>query len=226
MYNENSPSNKDKLTAANLTQLINQVSGVIESKITVDKDNFIQEIYVLADKTRSAKQIVRDIETATAVEFDSQLDHRKISVVQLNNDYLADTKKEKPRLVFKNITTEFYSKFCRIVVELEDKENKRTFSAKAEGANSKSNQLKLVAKAVLEVIKKIYDPGCDYYALDLEDAAVVSFSYRDIALSSVSMVKNNGEETLIGSCVVNADNKTAVAKATLDAVNRRISYIF
>jgi len=60
------------------------------------------------------------------------------------------------------------------------------------------------------------------YAFDVED--IVINSIRDISYVTVivNMINDIAEEVLIGTAIVRNDTNEAIAKATLDAINRRI----
>ena len=57
--------------------LLKQIRDVISVSIVLDEHNQIEEIHVLAEDNRSAKQLVRDIETLLRVEYGIELDHKK-----------------------------------------------------------------------------------------------------------------------------------------------------
>lgn len=212
----------ENLTSQNLTDLIQKVESVLDAKVTLDEQNFIQEIYVLADKSRGAKQIVRDIETAAAVEFDIELDHRKISVVQLSDKEEFIDKNSENRLILHNLVMEYNGRKCRISVELSDDNNK--YHGDSEGPGSEKNQNRLVAQATLKAIE--CNDGFDsIFSLVLEEVSLFDFAGEKVALVAVSLVRSTSEEFLVGSSLVRKDDKEAVARATLDAVNRRLKYL-
>ena len=59
-----------------LQELINDVEGIVSSKVKLDDKGSPIEIHALADKSRNAKQIVRDIQSAVMAKFDLEIDHR------------------------------------------------------------------------------------------------------------------------------------------------------
>ncbi len=222
MSNENNTPVNRELTKSDLSNLIQQVEGVINVKVNVDEQGFIQEIYVLADKIRGAKQIVRDIETAAAVEFNVELDHRKISVVQLDDHGDDLISNEDKRLVLQNLAMEYNGPKCKISVELNG--TGKTCRAQTEGPGSEKNQARLVAQAVLAALEGDDDFN-QLFSLVLEEVSIMNFASHRIALVGVSLVQASTEEFLVGSSVVRKDEKEAVARATLDAVNRKLNYL-
>ncbi|MCJ7806863.1 MAG: hypothetical protein MUP57_04880, partial [Clostridia bacterium] len=75
-------------TVREIESIISQIQGVSSGRL-VCQDGDIVEIHVLADKTRSPKQVVRDIESAVLIKLGLELDHKRISVAQLGPDMLA-----------------------------------------------------------------------------------------------------------------------------------------
>jgi len=85
--------------------------------------------------------------------------------------------------------------------------------------SAKGKRKKVVAKATIAAVEKILGQS---YVFDIQD--VIISTSRDTTFVSVvvNMVINENEETMVGAAVVKNDINEAVAKATLDAVNRKI----
>ncbi|MFY9188640.1 MAG: hypothetical protein WAO22_05195, partial [bacterium] len=63
--------------------ILRQVRDVVSVRVVLDDTNSIQEIHVLTGRSRGPKQIVRDIESVLLAQFNTPIDHKKISVAQL-----------------------------------------------------------------------------------------------------------------------------------------------
>ncbi len=70
--------------AATLEQVLCRITSVQGIRVVMSGEN-IKEIHVLASSQRSAKKIVRDIETCLIVQYAYRIDFRCISVTQLAN---------------------------------------------------------------------------------------------------------------------------------------------
>ncbi len=57
----------------------------------------------------------------------------------------------------------------------------------------------------------------------VEDVGTLNIAKTNVVVVAVTCVDKNGEQLLIGSSMNLGDIKEAVVKATLDAVNRRIT---
>lgn len=195
--------------------LIRQVRGVISSQIVKDKDGEISEIHVLADASRSPKQVVRDIESAVLVQLNVELDHKKISVAQLQGGDEGFNRVLRPRLEGVELTTRGSKAEARVTVDF----GNESYTGVAKGANVMRNRLRLAATATLEAVES-YLGGTVRFML--EDVQKVVFSGRDVILVGISLLTPMGEEIFVGSAVVMGDERETAVKAVLDAINRRL----
>ena len=91
----------------------------------------------------------------------------------------------------------------------------------AEGLYTESTALRLVCLATLGALRQI-DSHAD--RTDLESAAVVTIGMRHVAVVGIVFVEGLSEELCTGSALVRVSGPfDAVARATLDAVNRRLA---
>lgn len=74
--------------ASSLEQQLSQVRGVIGARILYDAAHRISEVHVMSNGQRKAKQIIRDIESIIFVQLGQRLDHRKISLAQVQDSRL------------------------------------------------------------------------------------------------------------------------------------------
>lgn len=207
--------NKNIVSEAVLQDLVNEVEGVVSSKVKQDKEGNVIEIHVLADKSRNAKQIVRDIQSAVAAKFGIDLDHRVISVAQINCE---DILSREFRLVFKGL--EIVSKGLEVEIKVILSHRDRDYCGYQKGVNAGSNINRMVVQAALQAVGDFIELGEAFIA---EEVKFVSLANRNVVNVAITYIDKNGEELLIGSSVVSGDLKEAIVRATLDAVNRRIT---
>jgi hypothetical protein len=194
--------------------LIKQIRDVISVNIVLGEDKQIEEIHVLAEDTRNAKQLVRDIETLLRIEYGIDLDHKKISVVQLNKEQQSF----KPnRIKFSGIQYSLHGSKIEAVVELASP--KRSCQGKSCGTNSRSNRLRLFAEATVQALNDFMESGSSIY---LEDVVQYPLGNQNIVSTSLTFLKGQSEEYLVGTALVKQDDREAVVRATLAAINRRV----
>ena len=90
----------------------------------------------------------------------------------------------------------------------------------AEGSIAASARPRLVAQATLDALRQLL-PAAE--CADVEIATVVRVGTREVALASMVFVIPPHEDVVSGSALVRGANETeAVARAVLDATNRRL----
>ena len=197
-------------------RLIKQIRDVISVKIVLGEQQDIEEIHVLAEDTRSAKQLVRDIETLFRLECGIDLDHKKVSIVQLNNRQRFGH--QRKRIKFTAIRFSLSGSELEAMVELSSGE--KSCEGKSSGPNSRGNRLKLVAEATLDAMREYLDEGS---SVMLEDVVQVPISRGNMILITLAYIEGQTEECLVGTALVKQDKKEAIVRATLSALNRRIA---
>ncbi|MHB1254787.1 MAG: hypothetical protein ACYCXI_00975 [Dethiobacteraceae bacterium] len=195
--------------------LIKQIRDVISVNIVLGANKEIEEIHVLAEDTRNAKQLVRDIETLLRVEQGIALDHKKISIVQLNKEHTVFQGKR-----FKFSAIQYSLQGTKIEAMVELTSAKRSCQGRGCGVNSSSNRLRLFAEATIQALSGFLEAGS---AVFLEDVALYHLGRRNLVAATLLYTQGPMEECLVGTALVKQDEKEAVVRATLAALNRRVS---
>jgi hypothetical protein len=196
-------------------ELINKIEGVINSKIIVSEGD-ITEIHVLANTLKSPKQLVRDIESMLLASHNYRIDRNKVSIAQIR----TDVKRAINRIKFSGVVikTQDNTVECTVKLTHEDQEHEITQI----GIKTESNKRKVIAGATIKVVEKILGQS---YIFDLQDVIITNSNDIEFVSVLVNMVTSGRYEILVGSTVVKSDINEAIAKAALDAVNRRIQQI-
>ena len=94
-------SEEDPDPAAELRELEDELcrlAGILAVRVVGDRAGRPVEVHVLSDQTKPAKQTVRDVRAVAQTVFGLELDHRIVSVAQLNtNEQNAPVGIELPR---------------------------------------------------------------------------------------------------------------------------------
>ncbi|MGE5653309.1 MAG: hypothetical protein ACM3ZQ_03430, partial [Bacillota bacterium] len=157
---------------------------------------------------------VRDIETLLAVKTGEQIDHKKISVVQLENAKAQVTPK-RPKMGAVQFTVDGMLCTAEVTMSLDD----TSVLGLAHGPASRGNRLRLLAMATIDALTKLMP---DQDGIVIEDVSVVTMAQGRVALTLLTRMTQQAEETLNGASLVRHDEKEAVVRATLDAINRRL----
>ena len=199
-----------------------RLSGVLAVRVVGDRGGRPTEVHVLSDQTKPPKQTVRDVRAVAQTVFGLELDHRIVSVAQLDTDTQhsslgADHVLPETRVRIGNIHVDADGVRAHVSVALIDGEHEHT--GFAEGSIAAVARPLLVATATLDAIRKI-EPGAA--GVHIASAEVNRAGPARVALVTIVFVEPPNELIVAGSAVVRRDRDDAVARALLDATNRRL----
>src|SRR3954454_2954857 len=179
-----------------------------------------KELHILAGAGKAPKQIARDIQSVAMATFGLEIDHRIISVVQLDAEHMQPivTPVGQARVAIGGISSQQTG--MRSIAKVELRQGDAEAQGSAEGSIAESSRNRTVAQATLEALRKLV-PAAE--SADVETAACVHLGSRDVAVATLVFVVPPHEEIVSGSAVVRGGNEPeALARAVLDATNRRL----
>lgn len=196
--------------------LLNKLPGVISSKIKTDANGSddLTEIHILSNQLRNPKQISRDVQSALASKFGLSIDHKIISIAQIDD---GQVKPNEFRLAISSIEVNTKQGIVKVRVTLSKDGN--AYEGYAEGGNSLKGRLRVTAEATIKAIHKFL---CEEYIFVLSDMTKISLSDQNIIAVSIIHYTDNGSEMLSGSSIIKNDEYESAVKAVLDAINRRL----
>jgi hypothetical protein len=203
------------LDARTMESAINKIRGVYAAQVVIGEDN-VEEIHVIASPLRKPKQVVRDIESMLLVNFGVRVDYRRISLVQMQEERLFQTE-ARPRLV---TVRSIEGPNRRAEVELE--KDGHLFVGSAHSSDQDVDIIRLVSTATIEAMEQVLGEHVTYRVDDVEHVMVKEIPTIVVV---VTVTFETNQETLIGICQVHNEVADAAARATLNAVNRRLLII-
>ncbi|MBF7096590.1 hypothetical protein [Alkalibacter mobilis] len=197
-----------------MEELINKIHSVINSRVVIGGSDQIIEIHILANSQRSAKQIIRDIQSALITCFDMAIDHKVISIAQV---YDEEESINVPRLTIKSVefTTEGLEGKAKVILEC----NGQTYEGQYQGIRTSSQIHKIVAQSTINAVEAFVQ-GMRRFVV--EEVKTVMISGKEVVVSAVTLIQKNSERLLIGKCVVENDVNSAITRSVLDAINRTL----
>lgn len=206
------------MISAQMEQYIQKVQSVIGCKVVLSPREEIEEIHIVSDLQRSPKQILRDIEAILISEFDTPIDYKKVSIAQIKGNTIKN--EQDPRLKLKTLSYNNHDTNVDLKIVLE--KQGEFFECTISGIKTQSNVKRLVGKAVLRAVEE-YLGISD--VLVFEDSKSMSLTNAEVIVVSITSVYGGHEEVYTGSAKVTSDSKEALARATLDAINRHIVFV-
>jgi hypothetical protein len=193
------------------------------ARLVADDAGRIVEAHIIATQGKHPKQIVRDVQSVALAEFGLEIDRRVVSVVQLGDGDFSvpvdDAAGFRPSIVSIQAETNGLRSLVRVTLGNDSGEAVGT----ASGSVATSARHRLVANATVDALRRL-DPAAE--CLDVEHAQVVRVGASDVAVVTIVFVAPPAEQVVSGSAIVRANHDSdAVARAVLDATNRRLPHV-
>ena len=208
---------------------LRRLPGIIAASVVTGPDAVPTEVHVLAEPGKAAKQVVRDVQSYALAKHGLAIDHRIVSVVQIGADEVGipphpeidpieETEEPPPpRPAITSIMVRTAGTESEAVVSLAT--GGHVFEGRVVGPGAASQRPRLVAQATLRALDELLGT-----IAEVESAAVVTVGAREVAVTVLSvMVPRTGEQVVTGSALLRGDESDAVARAVLDALNRRLA---
>ena len=198
-----------------------RVPAVNAARIVADALGRPKEVHILATSGKSPKQVARDVQSVAMATFGLEIDHRIISVVQLDDGHLSTILAPvgQDRVAIGGISSE--QKGMRSEVRVTLKRADAEATGFAEGSVAATSRNRAVAQATLEALRQLV-PAAE--SADVETTAFVPLGHRQVAVATLVFVVPPHEEIVSGSAIVRGGNEPeALSRAVLDATNRRLT---
>ena len=218
--------------------LILTLPGVVSAKILAGDNGTIDQIHVLTTTEFTAKQVVRNIESALVAHLSMRIDHRKISVAVTSEPTQkrssgsggggGDGGGTRPRealmtgtgrrLYFEDVEvrgSRSKGVSCRVTLRKGD----ASWTGEAQGIEGDRSRLDLAARAtVLSIAAAEGKEG----QLAVEGVKVVEAFDRRYVFVAVTVRSGREAKMLAGTCEITESAETASVLAVLNATNRWI----
>ena len=204
----------NKVLPNEIESILNSIPGVLSSKVVAQDDN-IEEMHIMATTERNPKQISRDIQSIMFANFNIDIDHKKISIAQIHH---ASTKKSERRIEVEEININVNGSHLKVGIKLQ--QDGITYSAEDIGLNTTTNSYRVIANTTLKALQQIIKGNCIFTTEDVEK---ITIGKKEVMVAAISVVSYHHEEMLVGTAVVKGDFKETIVRATLDAINRRLT---
>jgi predicted regulator of Ras-like GTPase activity (Roadblock/LC7/MglB family) len=212
---------------ARFEQDLRRIPGIKAARV-VGEDAPL-EIHVLTSTDKSAKQVVRDVQSLAAAAYNLSIDHRIVSVVQTEEELPPEEaprapapEAPPPRVVLNWLMQASQGGAGRIDVGL-----RWPFGETAGGAQSASSDREARARAAAEASVQALDGALRQQEISVEvDSLVLTQIGSSEALMVKVLYRENGIATpLLGVAQIEDDVASATARALLHALNRKLSAV-
>jgi len=209
----------DPAQRAEIERALESVVGMVAARVVPGFDRPVDELHALVNGDRSPKQVVRDVQSLLYTRFDLSIDHRVISVVQLTDDdpivNLEASESRRPALSRLAVTQT--GDECSVTVVVTDPEGVEHVGTAAADVAPTRHQHAAAAQSTLAALEDLVPRGT---SMSLHAVDLVACAGVQVALAVVDVRSPRSRATLTGSATVQRGDIDAIARATLDAVNR------
>ncbi|HEV2754182.1 MAG TPA: hypothetical protein VG318_00195 [Actinomycetota bacterium] len=215
---------------------VRKIAGVKNARI-VGTDN-AEEIHIVASATRSPKQVVRDVQSLAAAGYGLPIDHRIVSVVQLEeaepppppSTIKLDPQPEPVmaqaaahgdrRPVLDRVVLGSRGNTGWVEVSLKWPDGTETDGSGTAGS-SRETRARGAAKALVKALEPVLsERGVE---LELDQVLIHRMDSADSVFVRATFFEGGNVIPVVGSAIVHDDVASAAVRALLHAVNRKLT---
>ncbi|MGE5262261.1 MAG: hypothetical protein ACM3S0_02675 [Acidobacteriota bacterium] len=202
-------------SVSDLEQTMSQIQGIYAARVVFDENHELCEVHLVASVDRPPKHLVRDIETLVYVKHGIKIDYRKVSLVQLNEVDLHRLPVARPEI--RHVVEDSMGDQKRVTVEIQAAG--KVVRGEAIERVDNPTPLQTAARAMISCIEQLIGQQMD---VRLDHATSLRLDSREIAIVVLTCLVEDREESFVGASFIGSRQSEAAARATLDALNRRI----
>ncbi len=215
MTQDLSPHTLPLPSASDFEVTLSQIQGLYASRVVLDRNHEICEIHIVASTNRKPKPIIRDVETLIYVKHGVKLDYRKISLVQLADQDLLRLPIARPEI--RSVVIDDLGNQKRIRVEIYGA-GKTALGEACERIDNPA-PFRTSAAATINAIQSLIGHCVD---IRLDETATLRLNSHEVLMVLLTCMFPDHEESFVGASFVGMHPAESAARATLDALNRRM----
>jgi len=196
--------------------IIRQVRDVLGAKVFLDEEGKISEIHILSSPARNPKQIVRDVVSALLIQAGVDVDHKKISVVQIEEGEEGETVFPNAPLNFASLNYYVRGGDAEATVELQGGPDQGCYQGFASGPHLPGKDLYIVAEATISALTKC---GRNFGYLVVEEIKKMRIGRHQVVVAILLTKKKGVQRFLTGAELIQGDDRIAAVQAVLRAFN-------
>ena len=201
------------------SEFICRLGGIDYASFIMGDAGEIEEVHVIAGKSHSPKQYVRDIQSAMLARYGVKVDHRVISIAQIDNKQIKNSS-TFVRMICDEITCSRKNDFLEASLTLSY--NDTVFEGSASAPGDEYAKIKMMSQATINAIHKMLNRDNVFSVVDVGKQTIAG---KGSVLVCVSCRNEGLTELLLGSAFEKGDMDIAVVRATLCAINRRLALL-
>ena len=205
------PAETRFFVVSELEEAIEQMPKVHGVRINAGERG-IDEIHVLSARDIAPKALMRDILTLLLVRFGVRVDHRCVSIVQSNERPYAQV----GRPVIQKVMIEQQAGGRLVSVDL----TSGTWTVNGQHAQTaEQSEMDAGCMALIDAVEKLVGRR---QLLELREAKSLALGDKELVVVLVAWRSGQINESFAGSALAEGGHAAGAARATLDAINRKL----
>ena len=202
-------------TVARLEEELLRVPGVRSARVV--GDDAPTEIHIVATHERSPKQLVRDVQSLAAAGYGMPIDHRIVSIVQLDEEPPPGAEDRRPVLERVIFASKGPSGWVKVGLRWPD-------GSETEGAGVAGATREARARGAAAALVKALEPvlGASGAGFEVDHVVVHRVGQNDSVVVRGVYYESGSSTPLVGSALVYDDVASAAVRALLHAINRKL----
>ena len=204
--------------------LLTSLEGVLSARVVTTPLGEVSEVHVLAQAGLSAKQLVRNIESALLAQLGLKIDHRKISIAQTADvrpievleKGAARERAIRRAALFESLVVAPGKRPHRITIAVTISFGGRTATVEEESSDTPRSKVEAAARAAVSALDELLADN----SIALEGAKIIEAFDREFVMVAVQGLGGRESVLLLGTAEVKESAERAAVFAVLDATNR------
>ena len=194
-----------------IEDLIKNLKSVINCRILLNENDTIKEVHIVANESRNAKQISRDVQSILATAYGMEMDYKKISIAQVKD---TTQHHDERRMRIKSVErTSMHSKyFVKVTLE----KDQETYIGECSGMNNATLCLRLTGEAAVLAIEQFLQ---EENIISLDDIKIIHIANIQTVVVALTVYSEDQSVEFCGSAILNHDSFDCVVRAVMDAIN-------
>ena len=181
-----------------------KVPGISQASVRTTADALPIEVHVVARDEKPAKQVVRDVQSVAMAQFDLDIDHRIVSVVQIPDGAVdvgddgaaqaavaqAAEAAEVPRPALTSISTT--KSEGETLVDVTMAIGREVYTGRATGPSGPVHRPRIIATATLAALTELLG-----IPASVESAQVLEVGMREVAVTTLTLTIPAGGHTWV-----------------------------
>jgi hypothetical protein len=195
--------------ASDLEAAIASLPSVRGVRVVTD-DQEIEEIHIMSEPSVQPKRLVRDIVTLLFVRFGVRIDHRRVSIVESEHEIAPAV----ARPILESVRPDETHQRMRAELRF----GEQVFAGESP-LGSDIAEISAASSATLDAISRLLGKQGE---LSAREARTLILGGEEVVLVLVQWQTGEARTLLVGTSLSEENQVAAAARATLDAVNRRL----